>query len=309
MNDPRGLVRLRTNLKELADAARRGRRSAGSRGRSSQSTTRTRPKQKLDALALRTHFVDAKGASRRCSIRRLVELLEPFDLDDVLIPQWPLFKALGHAPMLLMRSQFTEQLRRTTFEEMLTLRRDTEGYEIEVQGSPALLDSADDVRPIADFVRDLAKWRGALREPARRPRGGPSVRRFAGISARACSTQRSRVTLAPERELVLDPDHRAPVPGRDLVVVEDAEVVEPALDAGADAVDHLEVVAAARARRGEAGRLAVGGVTGQRRGSGGRLERRRAAGPAGPVRAAGPAAARAAPSRRTDAAAEARRRR
>ena len=110
--------------------------------------------------------------------QRLVGLLDPFDLDDVLVAQWPLFKALGHAPMLLMRSQFTEQLRRTTFEEMLALRRDAEGYEIEVQGSPALLDSADDVRPIADFVRDLAKWRARICEPARRPRGGRSVRRL-----------------------------------------------------------------------------------------------------------------------------------
>ena len=164
LNDPRGLVRLRTNLKELQTLAgeaafrRIARQILGV-------DYPDAPEEKLDTLALRTHFIDAKGRVAPLFDSRLVGLLDPFDLDDVLIPQWPLFKALGHAPMLLMRSQFTEQLRRTTFEEMLALRRDTEGYEIEVQGSPALLDSADDVRPIADFVRDLAKWGRAFVSP------------------------------------------------------------------------------------------------------------------------------------------------
>jgi hypothetical protein len=54
---------------------------------------------------------------------------------------------------MMMRTQLTQQLRRETFEEMMKRRRDSEGYVIESQGSPALLDNADDVQPIADFIR------------------------------------------------------------------------------------------------------------------------------------------------------------
>lgn len=164
LNDPRGLVRLRTNLQELDTL----RGDAAFRRISRQILSVDYPEASeavLDNAALRTHYVEEKGAVLPLFDPRLIKLLEPFDLDDVMVPQWPLFKALGHAPMLLMRSQYTEQLRRTTFEEMLRLRRDAEGYEIEAQGSPALLDSADDVTPIAEFVRDLNRWRGAFVSP------------------------------------------------------------------------------------------------------------------------------------------------
>jgi pimeloyl-ACP methyl ester carboxylesterase len=164
VNDPRGLVRLRTNLQELDTL----RGEAAFRRISRQILAVDYPElseARLDGAALRTHFVNDKGAVRPLFDPRLIKLLEPFDLDDVLVAQWQLFRALGHAPMLLMRTQYTEQLRRTTFEEMLRQRRDAEGYEIEHQGSPALLDTADDVAPIAEFARDLTKWRGAFVSP------------------------------------------------------------------------------------------------------------------------------------------------
>ena len=164
VTDPRGLVRLRTNLKELDMLSG----EATFRRIARQILSVDYPEagdDKLDAAALRTHYLDKKGKIVPLFDKRLVTLLDPFDLDDVLVAQWPLFRALGHAPMLLMRSQFTEQLRRTVFEEMLTLRRDAEGFEIEVQGSPALLDTEDDVRPIADFIKDVAKWRGGFVSP------------------------------------------------------------------------------------------------------------------------------------------------
>jgi hypothetical protein len=164
ISDPRGLVRLRTNLKELELLAG----EASFRRIARQILAVDYPEASddtLDAAALRTHFLDTKGKVQSLFDRRLVGLLDPFDLDDVLAPQWPLFRALGHAPMLLMRSQFTEQLRRSVFEEMLTVRRDAEGFEIENQGSPALLDSHDDVQPIADFIRDVTKWRGTFLSP------------------------------------------------------------------------------------------------------------------------------------------------
>jgi pimeloyl-ACP methyl ester carboxylesterase len=164
VSDPRGLVRLRTNLRELETLSG----EASFRRIARQILSVDYPEasdDKLDAAALRTHFIDKKGKVVPLFDKRLVSLLDPFDLDDVLVPQWPLFKALSHAPMLLMRSQFTEQLRRSVFEEMLSVRRDTEGFEIEVQGSPALLDSADDVGPIADFIKDVTKWRGGFISP------------------------------------------------------------------------------------------------------------------------------------------------
>jgi pimeloyl-ACP methyl ester carboxylesterase len=164
VSDPRGLVRLRTNLKELEMLSG----EATFRRIARQILSVDYPEasdDKLDAAAFRTHFIDKKGKVVPLFDKRLITLLDPFDLDDVLIAQWPLFKALSYAPALLMRSQFTEQLRRTVFEEMLVQRRDAEGFEIEVQGSPALLDTADDVRPIADFIRDVTKWRGGFVSP------------------------------------------------------------------------------------------------------------------------------------------------
>ena len=53
----------------------------------------------------------------------------------------------------------TEQVRRETFEEMLRRRRDSEGYVIEGQGSPALLGTPEDVEPIAEFIRKVLKRR------------------------------------------------------------------------------------------------------------------------------------------------------
>ena len=70
------------------------------------------------------------------------------------------YDALRTAPLLLMRTQLTEQLRRETFEEMMQRRPEAEGYIIEAQGSPALLNTAEDVEPIAQFVRRIVKPRG-----------------------------------------------------------------------------------------------------------------------------------------------------
>jgi len=69
---------------------------------------------------------------------------------------------------MMMRTQLTEQLRRETFEEMMRRRRDADGYIIEGQGSPALLNTPDDVEPIAEFARKLFRKRArgrAAQEP------------------------------------------------------------------------------------------------------------------------------------------------
>jgi hypothetical protein len=113
------------------------------------------PETTLDEVTQRTHYVDKRGRLQPLFDPALIKLLEPFDLDDVLVAQWPLFDALKCAPLMMMRTQLTQQLRRETFEEMMRRRRDAEAYVIENQGSPALLDNADDVEPILEFVRKV----------------------------------------------------------------------------------------------------------------------------------------------------------
>jgi hypothetical protein len=111
------------------------------------------PEVTLEALAMRTHYVDRRGRLQPLFDPALIKLLEPFELDDVLVAQWQRFDALTPAPLLMMRTQLTQQLRRETFEEMMRRRRDSEAFVIEQQGSPALLDTTDDIQPIAQFVR------------------------------------------------------------------------------------------------------------------------------------------------------------
>ena len=154
VSDSRGLVRLRTTLNELT----------GVRGEASLRPMLRRmtaadypeaPEPVLETLAVRTHFVDKRGRLQPLFDPALIKLLEPFGLDDVLVAQWQLFDALGPAPLMMMRTQLTHQLRRETFEEMMRRRRDAEAFVIESQGSPALLDNVDDVQPVVDFIRRL----------------------------------------------------------------------------------------------------------------------------------------------------------
>ena len=158
VSDPRGLVRLRNNLKDLE-----GNRSvAGFRAMSRRMLAPDYPAEAeglLDMLAARCHYLDKRNRVRALFDPHLLKLLEAFEHDDILVPQWKLYDALCSAPLMLMRTQLTEQVRRETFEEMLRRRRDAEGYVIEGSGSPALLNTLEDVGPIAEFVRSLVKRR------------------------------------------------------------------------------------------------------------------------------------------------------
>jgi pimeloyl-ACP methyl ester carboxylesterase len=154
VSDSRGLVRLRNTLNDLV----------GVRGQASLRPMLRRmlaadypglADAELDALALHSHFVDGRGRLQPLFDPVLVRMLERFDLDDVLVAQWPLFDALSAAPLMMMRTQLTQQLRRETFEEMMRRRRDAEAFIIEAQGSPALLANAEDAQPIADFLRRI----------------------------------------------------------------------------------------------------------------------------------------------------------
>lgn len=158
VSDPRGLVRLRNNLKDLDGL----RSAAGLRAmfrRMLGTDYPGLPEALLDVLATRTHYLDRRSRVRTLFDPHLVRMLEAFEHDDVLTPQWPLFNALSHAPLMMMRTQLTDQLRRDVFEEMMRRRRDADAYIIEGQASPALLNSTEDVEPIADFVRRIVKRR------------------------------------------------------------------------------------------------------------------------------------------------------
>lgn len=156
VSDPRGLVRLRNNLADLEGL----RSAAGGRAmfrRMLAAGYPGIPDTILDVLATRTHYLDQRGRVKSLFDPHLVKMLGNFEHDDVLVAQWPLFHALDGVPLMLMRTQLTDQLRRETFEEMLRRRPDAEGYIIEGQASPALLGTGDDVEPIAEFVRQALK--------------------------------------------------------------------------------------------------------------------------------------------------------
>ncbi len=158
LSDPRGLVRLRNNLKDLDGL----RSAAGLRAmfrRMLSADYPGVPEEMLDVLATRTHYLDRHSRVRPLFDPHLVTMLEAFEHDDVLVAQWPLFNTLSNMPLMLMRTQMTDQVRRDVFEEMMRRRRDADGYIIEGQASPALLNSMDDVEPIADFVRQIVKRR------------------------------------------------------------------------------------------------------------------------------------------------------
>ncbi len=160
VSDSRGLVRLRVTLADLLGV--RGEASLNSMLRRMVSVDYPEaPEAVLENLAFRTHFVDRRGRLQPLFDPKLIQLLEPFDLNDVLVAQWPLFDALTAVPLMMMRTQLTQLLRRETFEEMMKRRRDSEGYIIEHQGSPALLDNADDVQPIVDFIASVTARKDA----------------------------------------------------------------------------------------------------------------------------------------------------
>lgn len=160
VSDSRGLVRLRVTLHDLTGV----RGEASLRPMLRRMTAADYPgiaEDVLDAVAMRSHFVDKRGRLQPLFDAALVKLLEPFDLDDVLVAQWPLFDALTCAPLMMMRTHLTQQLRRETFEEMMKRRRDAEAYVIENQGSPALLDNSGDVEPITEFINKTIAARRA----------------------------------------------------------------------------------------------------------------------------------------------------
>lgn len=153
--DPRGIVRLRNNIDHL-DKLRGKAVEAGFR-RILGGDYPGLPEERLPALIGRSHVIDKRGRIKPLFDPRLITALAGINFDDVLMPQWPLFEALACAPLLIMRTQLTDQLHRHTFEEMTRRRPDATALTIAGQGSPALFDDRAEIEAVAGFVIAASK--------------------------------------------------------------------------------------------------------------------------------------------------------
>lgn len=151
MVDSRGIVRLRNNLKHIGSLRGTKLVTAGLR-RMLAGDYPELPGEALDALAERSHIIDKRGRARPLFDERLLTPLNEISFDDVLTPQWPLFDVLHGIPLMILRTQLTDQLRRETYEEMVRRRPDAVALTIAGQGSPALFDQHEEIEAVADFV-------------------------------------------------------------------------------------------------------------------------------------------------------------
>ena len=151
VTDSRGLVRLRNNLAHI-DALRGAKVVRAGFRRILGGDYPGIAEDRLDALIGRTHHIDGRGRARPFYDPRLIEALASINFDDVLMAQWPLFDALTCAPLMLLRTQLTDQLRRETFDEMARRRPDAVALTIAGQGSPALFDQREEIEAVAEFV-------------------------------------------------------------------------------------------------------------------------------------------------------------
>jgi pimeloyl-ACP methyl ester carboxylesterase len=147
---PQSLVRLRSNVAAIAQVKGQGGVTVMLR-RMLAADYPGRDPETLDRLGARTHFINEKGALPLFD-PALMERFADFSPDDIIEPQWPYFDLLNHLPLLLVRTQRTDQIDPEIWREMLARRPDARTLEIEGQGSPALLDGDTEVEEIADFV-------------------------------------------------------------------------------------------------------------------------------------------------------------
>lgn len=151
VTDSRGIVRLRNNLAHIESLQGAAVVTAGFR-RILGGDYPGLADDRLNALIGRSHMIDKRGRARPLFDRRLIETLASINFDDVLMAQWPLFDALHCAPLMLLRTQLTDQLRRETFDEMSRRRPDAVALTIAGQGSPALFDQREEIEAVAEFV-------------------------------------------------------------------------------------------------------------------------------------------------------------
>ncbi|SFV35019.1 Pimeloyl-ACP methyl ester carboxylesterase [Devosia crocina] len=154
--DSRGIVRLRNNFEHIRTLRGAKRVTAGLR-RMLAGDYPDLSGEQLDALAQRSYTMDKRGRLRPLFDERILAPLAKIGLGDVLEPQWPLFEALKSLPLMMLRTQLTDQLRRETFEEMVKRRPDAEALTIAGQGSPALFDQHEEIEAVADFVTRVSR--------------------------------------------------------------------------------------------------------------------------------------------------------
>jgi pimeloyl-ACP methyl ester carboxylesterase len=151
VTDSRGIVRLRSNLAHV-EALRGAKAVTAGFRRILGGDYPGLPDDRLDTLIGRNHFIDRRGRARPLYDQRLIDALASINFDDVLMAQWPMFDALTCAPLMLLRTQLTDQLRRETFDEMTRRRPDAVALTIAGQGSPALFDQREEIEAVAEFV-------------------------------------------------------------------------------------------------------------------------------------------------------------
>jgi pimeloyl-ACP methyl ester carboxylesterase len=153
----RGLVRLRNNLAYLSKL--RGKNAVrDSLRRILRVDYPNLGDGLLDQIATRTHRTNSKARLEPQFDMRLADQLNAFDNDDVLQANWHLFDALRNVPILLLRTQHTDLMRSEVFQMMCKKRPDALNYEIMGEGSPALLEGAEELGMIADYVLHTCKW-------------------------------------------------------------------------------------------------------------------------------------------------------
>ena len=173
--EPRSLIRLRSNIKAIA----------ASRGATGVTMMLRRMlgadypglgPERLDQLAERGQWLDTLGRSRLLFDDALMQRLEGFDQDDVLVPQWQLLDLLKHVPVLLARTEFTDQVSQDLLADMQSRLLRVTTQTIAGQGSPALLDQDAEIRGIADFITGLtgSEATAPKRPNSRRPMPGLS---------------------------------------------------------------------------------------------------------------------------------------
>ena len=151
ITDARGIVRLRNNMGHV-ETLRGAKTTAGSFRRMLAGDYPGLAEARLEALMGRTHFVDRRARARPLYHPDLLETLKDIGIDDELAPQWPMFEALRCAPLLLLRTQLTDQLHPQTFREMARRRPDAQALTIAGQGSPALFDQKEEMEAICAFL-------------------------------------------------------------------------------------------------------------------------------------------------------------
>lgn len=156
VTDSRALVRMRSNFRYL-DGLRGASVLRGALRKILAADYPGETEARLDNLIERIFAIDSRGRIAPLFDLRLIVQLEQFDFDDAMAPQWPLFHCLDHVPMMVVKTQLSDQIRRATFEEMARRRPDAAMLHISGEGSPALLQDPEELEALAIFLRSSCR--------------------------------------------------------------------------------------------------------------------------------------------------------